>query len=229
MSIEGLDLSEKRLTLLLHPVRREIYRMICEKPGTYFLEIASELATPPGTLSWHLRTLQKSGLIGSFKYGGKLVYYPKVLRDEEAEKAFFTLRSPTAKKIFQYIVNNPGCHQREIAKSLEVHHDTVRWHVGRMVETGLVNAERDGRRVRYRLGPTGKKLLDGSLNVITDAFVLFLMDKLAERCQNPEIIGKSSDKVSIRLDCPDLQEDCTLVIKLDKWEFTNHGENREEN
>ncbi|MFB0561776.1 MAG: winged helix-turn-helix transcriptional regulator [Candidatus Lokiarchaeia archaeon] len=214
-------MSEKRLTLLLHPVRREIYRMICEKPGTYFLEIASELATPPGTLSWHLRTLQKSGLIGSFKYGGKLVYYPKVLRDEEAEKAFFSLRSETAKNIFQHIVNNPGCHQREIAKNLGVHHDTVRWHVGRMVETGLVDSERDGRKVRYTLGEMGKKLLEGSLNVISDAFVLFLMDNLTERCQNPEIIGKSSDKVTIRLDCPDLQEDCTLEIKLDKWEFTD--------
>ncbi|MEM3586377.1 MAG: helix-turn-helix domain-containing protein [Candidatus Jordarchaeaceae archaeon] len=221
-------MSEKRLSLLLHPVRREIYRMICEKPGTYFLEIASELATPPGTLSWHLRTLQKSGLIGSFKYGGKLVYFPKALRDEEAEKAFFNLRSGTAKKIFQYIVNNPGCHQREIAKNLKVHHDTVRWHISRMVETKLVELKRSGRKVNYYLGETGKKLLDGSLNVITDSFVLFLMDKLTERCQNPEIIGKSSDKVSIRLDCPDMQEDCTLVIKLDKWEFTDTGDEDEE-
>jgi DNA-binding MarR family transcriptional regulator len=146
------------------------------------------------------------------------------LRDKEAEKAFFTLRSGTAKKIFQYIVNNPGCHQREIAKNLEVHHDTVRWHISRMVETGLVDLKREGRRVNYYLGEMGKRLLEGSLNVITDSFVLFLMDKLSERCQNPEIIGKSSDKVSIRLDCPDLQEDCTLVIKLDKWEFTDTGD-----
>ncbi|MEM3525791.1 MAG: winged helix-turn-helix transcriptional regulator, partial [Candidatus Jordarchaeaceae archaeon] len=145
-----------------------------------------------------------------------------------AEKAFFNLRSGTAKKIFQYIVNNPGCHQREIAKNLKVHHDTVRWHISRMVETKLVELKRSGRKVNYYLGETGKKLLDGSLNVITDSFVLFLMDKLTERCQNPEIIGKSSDKVSIRLDCPDMQEDCTLVIKLDKWEFTDTGDEDEE-
>ncbi|MEM2959186.1 MAG: winged helix-turn-helix transcriptional regulator [Candidatus Freyarchaeota archaeon] len=214
-------MSEKRLTLLFHPVRREIYRMICEKPGTYFLEIASELATPPGTLSWHLRTLQKAGLIGSFKYGGKLVYFPKVLRDKETEKAYFNLRSETAKKIFRYILDHPGCHQREIAKNLGVHHDTVRWHVGKMVETNLIDMKKEGRRVHYFLGEMGKKLLEGSLNVITDAFVLYLMDRLTERAQNPEIIGKSSDRVSVKLDCPDLQEDCTLVIQLKKWEFGN--------
>ena len=76
---------EKRLSLLMHPMRRSIYQLVCETPGSYFYEIVSTLAEPQGTLSWHLRMLEKDGLIKSQKFGGKRLYYPKMLRSDSCQ------------------------------------------------------------------------------------------------------------------------------------------------
>ena len=60
---------EKRMSLLMHPLRRNIYKLICESPGAYFFELASELSAAHGTLSWHLKMLGRAGLIQTMKFG----------------------------------------------------------------------------------------------------------------------------------------------------------------
>jgi len=209
--------NQKRLALLLHPMRRNLYEVLCENPGTYLLELVDILESPLGTLSWHLRVLEREGLINSTKFAGKRIYYPKMLRSTDAEKAYLTMRSDTAQDIFAYIVNNPGCYQREMAQAIEVHHDTIRWHVSKMQEVGLVKVKKEGRRKNHYLDDLGDALLRGSLNTITKAFVMFLMEKLEDGCLNPEIKESSKDRVTIRIDCPDEGKDCFLTIDLNEW------------
>jgi predicted transcriptional regulator len=59
--------AKKRMSLLLNPIRRRIYEVVCESPGIHFYKIASELATSQGTLDWHLRQLEKDELLNSTK------------------------------------------------------------------------------------------------------------------------------------------------------------------
>ncbi|MHA1908780.1 MAG: winged helix-turn-helix transcriptional regulator [Candidatus Thorarchaeota archaeon] len=210
---------QKRLTLLLHPFRRDLYQILCENPGTYLLELVDLLESPLGTLTWHLRILEREGLVKSIKFAGKRLYYPKMLRSEEAEMAYLTLRSDTAGKIFAYVVNNPGCYQEQMAESLGVHHDTVRWHISRMEEVGLVKVERVGRKKKHNLAELGNHLLEGSLNTISEGYVLFLMEKLEEGCLNPEIRESTSDQMLIRIDCPERGKDCYIRINLREWKF----------
>ena len=210
---------QKRLALLLHPFRRDLYQVLCENPGTYLLELVDMLESPLGTLTWHLRILEREGLVKSIKFAGKRLYYPKMLRSQEAEMAFLTMRSDTAQKIFSYILNNPGCYQEQMAEKLGVHHDTVRWHVSRMEEVGLVRVEKEGRKKKHFLAGLGESLLAGSLNVISEAYVLFLMEKLEDGCLNPEIKEKTQDHITIRIDCPERGKDCFITINLTEWEF----------
>ncbi len=210
---------QKRLALLLHPFRRDLYQVLCENPGTYLLELVDLLESPLGTLTWHLRILEREGLVRSIKFAGKRIYYPKMLRSKEAEMAYLTMRSETAQKIFSYIVNNPSCYQEEMAESLGVHHDTVRWHVTRMQGVGLVKVKRQGRKKRHYLDKLGKALLKGSLNTITEAYVIFLMEKLEDGCLNPEIREASTEQVLIRIDCPERGKDCFIRINLREWQF----------
>ncbi|MBD3406849.1 MAG: helix-turn-helix domain-containing protein [Candidatus Lokiarchaeota archaeon] len=210
---------QKRLALLLHPFRRDLYTVLCENPGTYLLELVDLLESPLGTLTWHLRILEKEGLINSIKFAGKRIYFPKMLRSQEAEKAYLSLRSDTAKQIFSFIVNNPGCYQEQMADNIGVHHDTVRWHVTRMEKVGLVRVEREGRKKKHYLAEMGESILEGSLNTITRSYVIFLMEKLEDGCLNPEIKESTSDHVTIRIDCPDKGEDCYITINLKDWDF----------
>ena len=210
---------QKRMALLLHPFRRDLYQVLCENPGTYLLELVELLESPLGTLTWHLRILEREGLVKSIKFAGKRLYYPKMLRSREAEMAYLTMRSETAQKIFAFIVNNPGCYQEQMAETLGVHHDTVRWHVSRMEEVGLVRVEKDGRKKKHFLHDLGMALMEGSLNTISEAYVMFLIEKLEDGCLNPEIREATDDHVTIRIDCPERGKDCFITINLREWEF----------
>ncbi|WP_287585836.1 helix-turn-helix domain-containing protein [Candidatus Borrarchaeum sp.] len=210
---------EKRMSLLMHPLRRNIYKLICESPGAYFFELASELSAPHGTLSWHLKMLGRAGLIQTMKFGGKRIYYPKVLRSAQAETAYVALKSGTARNIFEYITNNEGCHQLEIAESLGIHHDTVRWHASKLRKAGLIDVMREGRRIRYYVGEIGQNLLEGALNLITESFIRFLCEKLEEDCLHPEVTEKDRNHVTIRIQCPRSQ-DIELSINLETWSFS---------
>ena len=210
---------QKRMALLLHPFRKELYEVLCSNPGTYLLELVDILESPLGTLTWHLRILEREGLVKSIKFAGKRLYYPKMLRSQEAEMAYLTMRSDTAQKVFAFVVNNSGCYQEQMAESLGVHHDTIRWHVSRMEEVGLIKVVREGRKKRHHLADLGEALLKGSLNTITEAYIMFLMEKLEDGCLNPVILETTPDHVTIRIDCPERGKDCFITINLKDWEF----------
>ena len=214
---------EKRLTLLLHPLRREIYRLVCETPGLYFFELSSELTAPHGTVNWHLRKLEEANLIKSTKFGGKRVYFSRTLRPEDVEKAFVVLKHSTARKIFMHIINNEKCHQTLIARALGIHHDTVRHHTLRMETAGLVESFKDGRKTCYRLGEVGLKIQEESINTISNTYVAALIDILEENCLHPEIEEITKDHLTIRIECPG-KEDATFSISLSQWTFDEEWE-----
>ena len=209
---------------MLHPIRREIFKIIVENPGSYFYALTKEFGdesmnpSSPATVQWHLRKLINAGLIDTVKHGGKRVYYPKGLRDKEVEKAYTILRNKTAKEIFQFIVNNENAYQKQIASVIRdgVHHDTVRWHTQRLAEVGLIEERSEGRMVKYSIGPLGKKLLDGSLNVLKENFIFHLMSILKENCLYPTIQEQTKDKLIVRIACPG-SDDIELTIHLSQW------------
>lgn len=216
----------ENLSLLLHPLRRRIYSILAENPGSYFFDLAKYLELPQGTLNWHLKRLEDDHLIKSLKFAGKRIYYPAGLRSAEAERIFTVLRPKTAKKIFTYVLNNPGAFQSQIAKGIEpsVHHDTVRYHLNRLEEVGLVKTQRSGRTVQIFPGDVAENLQDGSLTAISDSYVRFLLEKLREGCLHPEIVLQSRKQLVLRIECPD-GEDMILNLKMSDWEILTPTEN----
>lgn len=208
------------LSLLLHPVRRKIYSILAENPGSYFFDLAKFLELPQGTLNWHLKRLEEDHLIKSLKYAGKRIYYPAGLRSAEAERIFTVLRPKTSKKIFIYVLNNPGAFQSQIAQGIDppVHHDTVRYHLNRLEIVGLVDTKRSGRTVQIFPGKVADALQDGSLTAISDSYVRFLLEKLREGCLHPEIVLQSKKQLVLRIECPN-GEDMMLNLKMSQWEI----------
>ena len=91
---------EKHAALLMHPVRREIYKIVSESPGSYFFEIASALELSHGTAAWHLKKLEAANLVNTLRFAGRRVYFSKNLRTEDVEKAFVVLRSKATQQVF---------------------------------------------------------------------------------------------------------------------------------
>ncbi len=209
---------EKRSILLMHPVRRSIYRIVSETPGSYFFEIASTLDLPHGTVSWHLKKLATAGLIDTMRFAGRRVFFSKALRSEAVEKAFVVLKSKATQDVFTYVLNNNNCYQAEIAEALGHHHDTVRHHVQRLKKAKLLDSVRRGRTVHYNLGEIGRLILNSNTEIISKAYVEYLFSRLKEECITPEVISYEGGKLTIRISCPG-KEDAYLSIELKGWQF----------
>lgn len=210
--------SEKNRLYLIHPTRLNIYKVICESPGTYFYRLMSEIPRytqkiSSATLIYHLQKLKDANLIDTAKIDGKRIYYPKNLRDIEIERAYMLLKNKNALRIFLYIINHENAFQNEIAKVLNLHHDTVAYHTSHLCDAGLIVRYKDGKFIRFKVGPLGLKILEGSINIITEDYIQFILSKLSDSCHFPEVIERTRNKLTIRVVCPD-EDDIELTIEL---------------
>lgn len=212
---------------LLHPTRRTIYKIICENQGTYFYRLINEVSNidkkiSTATLIYHLKKLEETDLISTDKIDGKRIYYPNNLRNAQIERAYALLKNKNALKIFLLILNNDGTfkNQNEIARDLNVHHDTIRYHTNRLEDAGLISKTKDGKLVEFEIGELGKELLKGSSKVFTQGYIRFLIKKLEDTCHFPEIIEQTRDKLTIRIVCKD-EEDILLTLDLSGWDVTS--------
>ncbi len=124
-------------------IRRTIYSYLDEYPGSHLREIARDLDLKPSNAEWHLRKLEQSNLIRSRKIGGKKVYYlvEGGIESRKIAIAESILRNRNAKTIMEYLHENPGKHLLEIAKSLNMNHHTVRWHLKKMQMAEMVEGD----------------------------------------------------------------------------------------
>jgi len=178
------------------------------------------------TLLYHLGKLEEDNIIKSQKIHGKRMYFPNNLRSKEIEEAFMHLSNENAKNIFIYILNNRNCYQNQIAKALDIHHDTVRHHVEKLEEARLITKSDEGKTVNFNIGQVGEQILEGSLTVFSERYIRFIISKLADDCHFPEIIEKTKDKLVIRVICP-REDDIELSIDISGWEIETSFENEE--
>ena len=168
---------------LLHPTRRSIYKILCENPGTYFYRLMSQIPkydkkVSSATLLYHLGKLEEDGLITSEKIDGKRLYFPKIFEIKTLNGRFMLLKNENAKAIFLYILNNENCFQNQLARALDLHHDSIRYHTLRLVDAELIEKEKEGRLVRFKIGELGKKILEGSLSLFSESYIRFIISKL---------------------------------------------------
>jgi len=125
-------------------IRRTIYSYLDEYPGSHLREIARDLDLKPSNVEWHLRKLEQCNLVRSRKIGGKKVYYlvEGGIQSRKRAIAGSILRNRNARRIMEYLKNNPGKHLLEIAKALNLNHHTVKWHLKKMMMAEMVEADR---------------------------------------------------------------------------------------
>ena len=214
----------KENLLLLHPTRWSIYKIICENPGTYFYKLMNEVTNysekaSSATIIYHLKKLSEEKLLRTEKVDGKRIYFPTGLRDAEIERIFMLLQNDNARLIFQYIINHDRPFQNEIARELDVHHDTINYHTSHLEDAGLIQKEKEGKFTRFSVAELGEHLINGSLNIITEEYVRFIFSKLSSSCHFPEIIEKTKSHLKIRVVCPD-EDDIELTISLNDFQIS---------
>jgi len=129
--------------------RNEILKTIMQKPGITFRQLARELGIGIGDLQYHLRKLEKDGVIFSKKLGKRRYIFPQGF-EEEAQKLLIAISTESRRKILLLLMEGPMS-QGEIASLLKLSQPTVSYHMGELKKLGIVKAEEKGRSVIYSL------------------------------------------------------------------------------
>ena len=133
----------KRERVLDHFVRGQIYGYILANPGEHYNAIKHALGLTNGSLAHHLRTLEREEFVKSRKFGLYRRFYPKHMRiPEDGDFRMNNIQS----NIVDFIDENPGISQKEIAQAMNVTPPTVNYHIGILASAKMIRVVREGRR-----------------------------------------------------------------------------------
>ncbi len=125
----------KGKNLLENPVRKSIFDTVQEEPGINFTGLMEALEIKNGVLDYHLKRLEKEGLIRSKKLGMYRCYYP----------ANYDVPPGLQEQIIHLVQGSPGISQSAIAEQLGVSRQMVSYHLSQLEESGIMWVERTKR------------------------------------------------------------------------------------
>ena len=138
---------QDREELLTGYMRGLIHGYVVAKKIAHYNQIKRDLGLNNGTVSYHLRVLEKSGVISSVKKDQKRFFYVGALPDGFNEQVYSDLDLALATEIME----RPGVCAFELAKTAGVSQSSITYHVKRLERRGLVEARQNGMRKRLFL------------------------------------------------------------------------------
>ena len=137
MNVDDQDNTEKILQFIEH------------NPGCHLRQIKRELSISMGTLQYHLNLLEKNGKITSDKHSLHRHYFRVGLFLENEKNLLKILNKETERDILMFIIEHKNPTQMEIAGAIQISAPSVNWHIGNLVNLGIISEERDGKFKRY--------------------------------------------------------------------------------
>jgi predicted transcriptional regulator len=118
--------------------QHHIYKLIITNPGLHSRELSRQLQIPYSTLQYHLKSLDKQGIIQRERTGKFLYCYGLETLSIDEKKILFVLRNNTSKRIILYLLQYGRASQSELARHLKKHPTTVEFHLKKLLEYDIV-------------------------------------------------------------------------------------------
>lgn len=138
--------------ILLHGTRGRLYTTIGEEPGIHAHELARRLGIGWGTAMYHLRLLEETHLVTCQRAGRYKRFFRNSGGFTGRKEAVCALRNATTALLWRFVLDHPGCTQKDASLVLGMNPSLVSWHATRLEAARLIARRRDGRNVRYRPG-----------------------------------------------------------------------------
>lgn len=152
--------SYKRATesdLLENDVRQAIYETVVASPGNYVAGITEETTVATSTVRYHLRVLEKEGLVQSEKFRGKRRFYPAQSDDSAVAAAF---NDEPSSSLVRTVADREPVRVSDLAAAVDRVPSTVSYHLSRLEADGVIVRERNGESVLVSLTPLAHATLD---------------------------------------------------------------------
>lgn len=136
--------------VLEHPNRAQLYDLVSRNPGIRLQDLCRETDLSRTAVTHHLRLLENQHLIVSRRVGRSRHFFENGGRfRREQKEAYAVLQNDRSKEIADVILGSPGIIQKALCEALDLRPSIVHWHVQRLQEAGLIQADRQGRTVAY--------------------------------------------------------------------------------
>jgi len=140
----GLYTRLARPDVLGHPERDRLYRIVETQPGVHFHALQRELLWNTGTLTYHLRVLERHGFIVDRRDGNFRRFY---IQGAAPRKELFNTDAPHGLRadVLEAIRSRHGISQSDLSLALGANKQTVNYHVKALERAGIIRVEKRGR------------------------------------------------------------------------------------
>jgi predicted transcriptional regulator len=156
---------------LKNPQRAMLYGFVRGNPGVHLKKLSEEFAMKTSSILWHIRKLESAELVRSERANGFRVFYPVEggIEMKRVSRAITALQNPNARILFETLERRGGISPGTLATRLSIHAGTVRWHLRKLRDFGLVEelVRDDGSQVFAT--PLGRKALQTLVGVPVEA------------------------------------------------------------
>ena len=184
-----------RESLLMHPQRRELFRLLCLRPCATAGELARQARLSPNAVRWHLARLTAADFV--VRDAGA-AYHPRDLIESSDGPLFRVLAEGAARDVFRQILEAPGSTQREIAESLGVSRQSVFKSAALLEVHDLARSIEDGRFRRYYPTELLSKLRE-SHRPRAKAFADGFVKQLAAGGLTPVVLRRTERRILLRI------------------------------
>jgi predicted transcriptional regulator len=130
----------KKEKVLDHETRGRIRGMIESEPSINYNDLKKKLRLNNGTLSYHLRVLEREELIRSKNSGLFKHFFPI---DMKLPRKIYRMND-IQKIIFKKLMETPGMSQKELAEGTGSKASTISYNIKAMAQKGIITVKREG-------------------------------------------------------------------------------------
>ncbi len=156
---------------LKNPQRAMLYGFIRATPGAHLKQLSEEFKMKTSSILWHIRKLESADLVHSERANGFRVFYPSEggIEAKRLSRAITALHNHNAQAIQDAVNRSPGRTVKEISESLNVHSGTIRWHLRKLRDFGLLEELVSDDGSRFFPTPLGKNAIETTVGKPTVA------------------------------------------------------------
>jgi predicted transcriptional regulator len=137
--------------------RAAIYGVVASLPGIHFARAADAADVDTSTARYHVRVLERDGVVDSEHVLGKKRLFPAERGDDRAADA--AVVDPTTGAVLAAVDRTDPATVNAVAAALDRAPSTVSEHLRRLDDAGVLDRERDGGAVVAHLSPAAERRL----------------------------------------------------------------------
>jgi predicted transcriptional regulator len=116
---------------------------IAANPGIHLRELHRSLGCAMGALQYHLKHLEKDGLVSSLRNGNSRHFYSQdITPDEEIMRLMALARNPTIASILDEVLTKGRVTQAELSRTLLLDKSLISYYVSSLLKADVLNTVR---------------------------------------------------------------------------------------